>query len=90
MNKWFVSTTRTIGAGSAREVEWLLTPCASEEAAKELAVKAIVRGLRVEAGTTPGVEPRVRLGWRAAHHWAQSSNQNAVLNLQRRLFVFAA
>ena len=90
MSKWFVSTTRTIGAGSAKEIEWLLTPCASEEAAKEFAVKAIVRGLRVEAGTVPGVEPKVRLGWRAAHHWAQSSNQNAVVNLQRRLFEFAA
>ena len=90
MNSWFISTTRTSRAGSRKEVEWLLTSCPTEHAAKEIAVKAIVRGLRVEAGTIPGVEPKIRVGWRAAHHWAQSSNQDAIANLHRRLFEFAA
>jgi len=83
VTSWFVSTTRTLG-GSRKEVEWLLEECPTEQAAKEFASKALTRGLRVEAGTLPGIEPRVRVGWRAAHHWAQSSNENAIKNLQRR------
>jgi hypothetical protein len=89
MSSWFIST-RTFGAGSLKEVEWRLTACATEQAAKVVASKALVRGLRVEAGTVPGVEPKVRVGWRAAHHWAQSSTQAAIINLRRRLFEFAA
>jgi hypothetical protein len=83
VTSWFVSTTRTLG-GSRKEVEWLLEECPTEQAAKEFASKALTRGLRVEAGTLPGIEPRVRVRWRAAHHWAQSSNENAIKNLQRR------
>ena len=82
---WFVSTTRPVGA----DVEWMLTPCSTEDEAKARASDALVRGLRVEAGTIPGVEPRVRIGWRKAHDWAQSSNAGAIRNLRRRLGEFA-
>ncbi|HKN28681.1 MAG TPA: hypothetical protein VJY34_12660 [Roseiarcus sp.] len=85
MASWFVSTTRRVGP----DVEWLLTPCATEDEAKALASEALIRGLRVEAGTNPGVEPKKRIGWRAAHHWAQSSNPGAIMSLRRRLNVFA-
>ena len=87
MNSWFVSTTRTNGVGAHKEVEWLLNECATEQDAKELAAGALSRGLRVEAGTLPGIRPRVRIEWAAAHDWAQSSNPRAIRNLQRRLLV---
>jgi hypothetical protein len=90
MSSWFVSTTRISGAGSVREIEWLLTACATEQAAQEVASKALARGLRVAAGTVPGVEPKIRVRWPAAHHWEQSSNQDAIMSLRRRLFEFAA
>jgi hypothetical protein len=86
MTSWFVSTTRRVG----RDIEWLLTACANEDAARDVAAKALVRGLRVEAGTAPGIKPRVRIGWIAAHHWAQSSNDRAIMGLRRRLREFAA
>jgi hypothetical protein len=82
---WFISTTRPVGA----DVEWTLTPCATEDEAKARASDALIRGLRVEAGTIPGVEPTVRIGWRQAHDWAQSSNARAIRSLHRRLGVFA-
>jgi hypothetical protein len=78
---WFVSTTRVLG----QEVDWLLTPQVSEEAAKAFASRALARGLRVEAGTLPGIEPKVRIGWRAAHPWAQSSNANAIMGLRAQV-----
>ena len=90
MASWFVSTTRTVRAGSRQDIEWLLTPCASEQAAKAVASRALARGLRVEAGTAPRVEPKIHVGWLAAHHWAQSSNQEAIMSLRRRLLEFAA
>ncbi|HTR13472.1 MAG TPA: hypothetical protein VMI72_09540 [Roseiarcus sp.] len=86
MSAWFVSTTRPRG----QEVEWSLTPCASEDEAKALALTAIARGLRVEAGTAPGVLPRSRIGWRAAHHWARSEKPGSIVDLKRRLAEFAA
>ena len=85
MASWFVSTTRPVG----NEVEWLLTPHASEEEARVFASSAILRGLRVEAGTAPGVEPRVRIGWRAANHWAHEPHENSIMGLRRRLAGFA-
>ncbi len=42
MTSWFVSTTRTVGTGSRKEVEWLLNECATEHAAKEFAAKALI------------------------------------------------
>ena len=88
MTSWFVSTTRTLLAGAGQEVEWRLAACANEQAAKEIASRALVRGLRVQAGTIPGIEPKVRVEWRAAHHWAQSSNDGAIMSLRRRLIEF--
>jgi hypothetical protein len=85
LTSWFVSTTRAIG----KEVEWMLTPHASEEDARAFASSAIRRGLRVEAGTVPGVEPKVRIDWCAAYHWAQHRNENSIMGLQRRLAGFA-
>jgi hypothetical protein len=90
MTSWYVSTIRPLGAGSREDADWRLMTCASEQAAKEMASKALVQGLRVEAGTVPGVEPKVRVGWRAAHRWAQSSNEGAIMSLQRRLIEFTA
>ncbi len=89
MSSWFVSTTRPVSKGSRKEVEWLLNDCATEEAAKEFASKALIRGLRVEAGTLPGIKSKVRVQGSAAHDWAQSSNENAIKNLQRRVIDFA-
>jgi hypothetical protein len=89
MTAWFVSTTRPLPK-SEGDVEWLLIPFATEEEAKEHASKALVRGMRIEAGTSPGIEPRVRIGWPAAHHWAQSSNAGAIMGLLGRLSEFAA
>ena len=81
MASWFVSTTRTVGAGSRKEVEWLLEECPTEQTAKKFASNALINGLRVEAGTLPGIEPKVRVEWRAARRWAQSSNENARIRL---------
>ena len=86
MPSWFVSTIRAVGD----EVEWLLTPCETEDEAKACASRSLARGLRVEAGTLPGVEPRARIGWRAAHRWAQSSNAGSIISMRRRLGEFAA
>ncbi len=86
MTSWFVSTTRKVGA----EVDWRLTECAGEEDAKAYASGALARGCRVEAGTAPGVRPERRIGWRAAHDWAQSSNDGSIMGLYRRLSEFAA
>jgi hypothetical protein len=72
-----------------REVEWQLTPLACEEDARRFASGAILRGLRVEAGTIPGIEPKVRIGWRSAHHWAQGPSENSIMGLKRRLAAFA-
>ena len=88
MTSWFVSTTRPLPE-SQGDVEWLLLPCATEEEAKEHASKALVRGMRIEAGTVPGIEPRVRIGGHAAHHWAQSSNPESIMGLRLRLAAFA-
>jgi hypothetical protein len=88
MTSWFVSTTRPLPK-SQGDVEWLLFPCATEEEAKEHASKALVRGMRIEAGTVPGIEPRVRIGGPAAHHWAQSSNPESIMGLRLRLAAFA-
>ncbi len=85
MSSWFVSTTRPLG----REVEWVLTPLPTEDAARAFASNALVRGLRVEAGTVPGVEPKVKIGWQAAHHWAQLANDDGIMGLRRRLNAFA-
>jgi hypothetical protein len=90
MSFWFVSTTRPYVRGSRQEADWRLTECTSEQAAKEIASRALIDGLRVEAGTMPGVEPKVRVGWPAAHRWAQSSNEGAIMSLQRRLVEFTA
>jgi hypothetical protein len=84
MASWFVSTTRRVG----EDVEWLLTLCATEDEAKASASEALIRGLRVEAGTIPGIKPERRIGWRAAHHWAQSSNAGPIMSMRRRLNVF--
>jgi hypothetical protein len=89
MTSWFVSTTRR-RLEPEGDVEWLLLPCETEEEAKEHASRALVRGMRIEAGTVPGIEPRVRIGWPAAHHWAQSSNAGAIMGLLRRLSEFGA
>jgi hypothetical protein len=88
MASWFVSTTRPL-PGSRGDVEWLLLPCATEEEAKEHASRALVRGMRIVAGTVPGIEPRVRIGGPAAHHWAQSSNADSIMGLRMRLASFA-
>ncbi len=85
MTSWFVSTTRPVGA----DIEWLLTHCETEDEAKACASRALIRGLRVEAGTVPGIQPRERIGWRAAHDWAQSSNDGAIMSLRRRVGMFA-
>ena len=85
MASWFVSTTRAAGD----DVEWLLTPCETEDEARACASRALARGLRVEAGTLPGIEPRQRIGWKAAYDWAQSSNDGAIMSLRRRLSMFA-
>ena len=85
MDPWFVSTTRTLPAGPRQEVEWLLSEWATEEDAKAFSSRALARGLRAEAGTLPGIEPKLRIEWRAAHHWAQSSNEGAIMNLNKRL-----
>jgi hypothetical protein len=87
MTSWFVSTTRPL-SGSQDDVEWILTARATEEEAKQHASKALVRGFRIEAGTVPGVEPPVRIAWPAAHHWAQSSNGEAIMSLRNRLAAF--
>src|SRR5271169_5316063 len=84
MYSWFVSTTRAMG----QDIEWLLTPHTSEDAAKAFASRALVRGLRVEAGTIPGIEPKVRIGSRTAHHWAQSSNSRAIMGLRTQVANF--
>jgi hypothetical protein len=89
MTSWFVSTTRPL-PDSGGDVEWLLTACATEEEAKEHASKALGRGMRIEAGTVPGIEPSVRIGWPASHHWAQPSNGQAIMGLLRKLREFAA
>ena len=81
MTSWFVSTTRAVG----REVEWLLTQHLTEDAAKAFASRELRRGVRVEAGTIPGIEPEIRISWRKAHHWAQSSDTDAIMGLRRRL-----
>ncbi len=86
MATWFVSTTRKV----RDEIDWRLTSCATEEEAKAFASQALSCGLRVEAGTAPGVTPHRRIGWRAAHDWAQSSNEGAIKSLYRRLGAFAA
>jgi hypothetical protein len=86
LTAWFVSTTRRIGD----DVEWMLTSCATEGEAKALAEKALMRGLRVEAGTVPGVEPRARIGSRAARPWTQASKEGSIMDLRRRLAEFAA
>ena len=67
MTSWFVSTTRS-APGSHYGFEWLLIPCRTEDEAKAFASRALARGLRIEAGTVPGIEPPVRIDWRAAHH----------------------
>jgi hypothetical protein len=85
MASWFVSTTRPVG----EDVEWGLTPHASEEEARRFASDALVRGFRVEAGTIPGIRPEVRIGWRFVQHWAQSEDENSIMGLRRRLAVFA-
>ncbi len=85
MAKWFVSTTRPVGA----DVEWVLTACETEDEAKACASKALIRGLKVEAGAVPGSGQRTRIGWRAAHDWAQSSNDGSIMSLRRRLGAFA-
>ena len=89
MTSWFVSTTRS-APGSHYGVEWLLVPCRTEDEAKAFASQALARGLRIEAGTVPGIEPHVRIGWQAAHHWAQSSNADFIMSLRQRLAAFAA
>ena len=89
MTSWFVSTTRS-APGSHYGFEWLLIPCRTEDEAKAFASRALARGLRIEAGTVPGIEPPVRIDWRAAHHWAQSSNADSIMSLRQRLAAFAA
>ena len=89
MTSWFVSTTRS-APGSHYGFEWLLIPCRTEDEAKAFASRALARGLRIEAGTVPGIEPPVRIDWRAAHHWAQSSNADLIMSLRQRLAAFAA
>ena len=64
---------------------FLIAPFARIASAKAFSSSALARGLRVEAGTLPGIEPKLRMGWRAAHHWAQSSNERAIMNLNKRL-----
>ena len=88
MTLWFVSNTRP-QPGLQGHVEWLLTACATEDEAKALASTYLVRGFRVEAGTVPGIEPRVRIAGPAAHHWAQSSNSRAIMGLRERVAAFA-
>jgi hypothetical protein len=86
MAAWFVSTTRKVGA----EIDWRLRSFATEEDAKAFASDALSCGFRVEAGTTPGVAPRRRVGWRDAYDWAQSRNDGAIKSLYRRLDAFVA
>jgi hypothetical protein len=89
IHTWFVSTTKRMdGAGGG--VEWCLDVCETEDEAKALAAEAIVRGLRVEAGTAPGVEPRVRIGWRTSREWARQPDDRGIMSLRRRLADFAA
>ncbi len=86
MTAWFVAATRNVGG----DVDCRLTSHATEDEAKACASRALSRGFRVEAGTAPGVGPGQRIGWRDAHAWAQSSNDEAIMSLYRRLEAFAA
>lgn len=86
MTAWFVAAARNVGAN----VDWRLTSHETEDEAKACASRALSRGFRVEAGTAPTVGPGQKIGWRDAHAWAQSANDDAIMSLYRRLEAFAA
>ena len=70
MNKWFVGTVNRLPGQPQLSFIWVMEEFATEAAARCYAKDALIRGLRVEAGTLPEIRPGIRIGWREAADWA--------------------
>ena len=69
MLQWYVSTSRRKMENRPIDVIWDAEDFESEEAARAYASAILAEGVRVEAGTLPGVWPTVRVSWREAIAW---------------------
>jgi hypothetical protein len=70
VNTWFVGTANRLPREAQFSFIWTMAEFETEAAARRYAKDALNRGLRVEAGTLPG--PQVRIRWREAVSWAAS------------------
>jgi len=72
MCTWYVSTSKKSDESRDYGLIWIAEDFDSEEEARAFASSVLSTGVRVEAGTLPGVWPTVRVSWRRAQEWALS------------------
>lgn len=73
MLRWYVATTQRAAGAQGFGIIWTAEEFDCESEAQAYAASALARGLRVEAGTLPGIAPACRISWRDAMNWAQST-----------------
>ena len=71
MKSWFVSVLHFPADGAYYEAIRTASEFENETQAKRFAALALTRGAEVEAGTLPGVVPKVRIFRQGAREWAR-------------------
>jgi hypothetical protein len=74
VNTWFVGTVNRLQGEPRFSFIWTMQEFATEAAARRYAKDALNKGLRVEAGTLPEIQPEVRIRWRDAADWVASEH----------------
>ena len=72
MKTWFVSVLHFPTDGAYYETIRTASEFQNETQAKRFAALALTRGSEVEAGTLPGIVPKVRIYRQGAREWARS------------------
>jgi hypothetical protein len=75
MTTWFVSVSPLPLRGSAEDCGWSIRRFSGLSDAKAFAREALLMGYWIEAGTTDGIEPEIRIRSQQIANWA-SSNSN--------------
>ena len=88
MKTWFVSVLHFPSDGAYYETIRTASEFENENQAKRFAASALARGSEVEAGTLPGVVPKVRIYRQGAREWARPIS--AALGVKSRRFVAGA
>jgi len=85
LKTWFVSVLHFPTDGAYYETIRTASEFENENQAKRFAALALTRGADVEAGTLPGVVPKVRIYRQGAREWARPISAAAGVESRRSL-----